>query len=97
MENNSHIQGHLLFLSNKKKRIFYLIIKEKYVQIIEFLYLATSKNDYLSNENLVQRIILNKTTLHDSLGISIIVLKHCQLNIYAVFIDNIQSNSLAHL
>jgi hypothetical protein len=74
-----------------------LIIKEKYVQIIEFLYLATSKNDYLSNENLVQRIILNKTTLHDSLGISIIVLKHCQLNIYAVFIDNIQSNSLAHL
>ena len=32
-----------------------------------------------------------------SLGINIIVLKHNQLNLYAVFIQDIQLNSLAHL
>jgi hypothetical protein len=60
-------------------------------------FLAIDNNDYLSNKNLIQRVILSKTSVNDSLGINIIVLKHHQFNIYAVFIQDIQLNSLADL
>jgi hypothetical protein len=63
--------------------------------MLSFLFcLAITNNDYISNEKFV---ILNKKTFNDSLGIIIIILKHCVFNLYAVFIEDIQSKSLAHL
>ncbi|CAF4656488.1 unnamed protein product [Rotaria sp. Silwood1] len=52
-------------------------------------------NDYLSNESAIRKVILNKKTPNESLGLSIIAYKHQLSGINAIFIDDIQPNSLA--
>jgi len=54
-------------------------------------------NSRLSDNNTVRKVTLNKQTSNESLGINLVSHKHCLLDLYAVFIENIQANSLAHL
>ena len=51
--------------------------------------------DYLVDQNRVRQLILYKHTPNDSLGIILVGSKHRQLDIYAIFIADIQANSLA--
>ncbi|CAF2877629.1 unnamed protein product [Rotaria sp. Silwood2] len=52
-------------------------------------------NDHLSNKCAIRKVILNKKTPNESLGFNIVAYKHQLFGINAIFIDDIQPNSLA--
>jgi len=71
----------------------YISIKKNH----DCIYLDIANNNRLSNDNIVRNIVLNKQTPKQSLGFTIVAYKHRLFDINAIFIQNIQPNSLADL
>jgi len=99
---NFDIEGHLKFINDQitKRSNEKLYWSEHSIPLCFLLIsinLDIETNSRLSDNNTVRKVTLNKQTSNESLGINLVSHKHCLLDLYAVFIENIQANSLAHL